>query len=122
MMIFDGVVVAHGGPPRGHSGDPRATDMNGLARSVKTKTLAASAHFFSPRFSASLQGESDRPISSDVGWVLATEDAGEGVAHGGARSSGGEREGVAEGAPTAPRVDVTMPALGVGRNGHGLQL
>eukprot|EP00962_Isochrysis_galbana_P036404 scaffold12582_cov126-Isochrysis_galbana.AAC.3 len=61
-MTFDGVVVAHGGgPPGGHSGDPKATDMNGLARSVKTKTLAASAHFFFPRFSASLQGESDRP-------------------------------------------------------------
>eukprot|EP00962_Isochrysis_galbana_P030597 scaffold9927_cov118-Isochrysis_galbana.AAC.2 len=26
------------------------------------------------------------PVSSDVGWVLATEDAGEGVAHGGART------------------------------------
>eukprot|EP00962_Isochrysis_galbana_P034900 scaffold11892_cov95-Isochrysis_galbana.AAC.2 len=60
-MTFDGAVVAHGGPPRGHSGDPKATDMNGLARSVKKKTLAASAHFFSPRFSGSLQGESDRP-------------------------------------------------------------
>eukprot|EP00962_Isochrysis_galbana_P020886 scaffold6130_cov112-Isochrysis_galbana.AAC.5 len=41
--------------------------MNGLARSVKTKTLAASAHFFPPRFSGSLQGESDRPI-----WSLRT--------------------------------------------------
>eukprot|EP00962_Isochrysis_galbana_P052953 scaffold24404_cov81-Isochrysis_galbana.AAC.1 len=46
-MTFEGAVVVHGGPPRGHSGDPKATDMNGLARSVKTKTLAASAHFFS---------------------------------------------------------------------------
>eukprot|EP00962_Isochrysis_galbana_P044272 scaffold17121_cov122-Isochrysis_galbana.AAC.7 len=54
-------VVAHGGPPRGHSSDPKATDMNGLAQSVKTKTLAASAHFFFPCFSGSLQGESDRP-------------------------------------------------------------
>eukprot|EP00962_Isochrysis_galbana_P021169 scaffold6248_cov121-Isochrysis_galbana.AAC.1 len=54
-MTFDGAVDAHGGPPRRHSGDPKATDMNGLARSVKTKTLAASAHFFFPRFSGSLQ-------------------------------------------------------------------
>lgn len=58
------------------------------------------------------------PVSSDVGWVLATEDAGEGVTHGGARSPGGEREGVAEGAPTAPRVDVAMPALGVTDMGY----
>eukprot|EP00962_Isochrysis_galbana_P044169 scaffold17052_cov114-Isochrysis_galbana.AAC.3 len=59
------------------------------------------------------------PVSSDVGGVLSAEDAGEGFAHGGARSSGGEREGVAEGAPTAPRVDVSMTALGASDVGYG---
>eukprot|EP00962_Isochrysis_galbana_P006317 scaffold1706_cov113-Isochrysis_galbana.AAC.1 len=56
-MTFDGAVVVHGGPPRGHSGDPKATDMNGLARSVKTKTLAASAHFFSTLLGDAPRGE-----------------------------------------------------------------
>eukprot|EP00962_Isochrysis_galbana_P042525 scaffold15945_cov106-Isochrysis_galbana.AAC.3 len=60
------------------------------------------------------------PVSRDVSGVLfSAEDAGEGVAHGGARSSGGEREGVAEGAPTAPRVDVAMTALGASDVGYG---